>query len=117
MNREHAYRSGRRAEGIAAWWLRAKGYRILARDFRVPVGEIDLIAERGGRLAIVEAKRHDRLAEALEAVTPHQRRRIECAAEAYLARERHGAQTRVRFDVVVIRPRRLPLLLADAWRP
>ncbi len=117
VNRERAYRSGRRAERLAAWWLRAKGYRILARDFRVPVGEIDLIAERGGLLAIVEVKRRERLAEALEAVTPRQQRRIERATEAYLARERRGAETRVRFDVIVIRPRRLPLHLADAWRP
>ena len=42
--RRKAYGRGRRAEALAAWWLRLKGYRILARGFRVAAGEIDLIA-------------------------------------------------------------------------
>ncbi len=117
MRRRRAYRQGRRAEGWAAWWLRLKGYRILARGFRVPVGEIDLVAARGRILAFVEVKRRARLADALEAVTPHQRRRIERAAEAFLGRERRLVGKRLRFDVVVIRPGRLPRHLADAWRP
>ena len=51
--RRQAYGRGRRAEAQAAWWLRLKGYRILARGFRVPAGEIDLIARRGRVLAHV----------------------------------------------------------------
>ncbi len=117
MTRERAYRSGRRAETIAAWWLRCGGYRILARDFRVPVGEIDLIAKRGRVLAIIEVKRRNRLEDALEAVTPRQRRRIERATEAFLARERRHGEGQIRFDVVVIRPFRRPYHLMDAWRP
>ncbi|MCH8154936.1 MAG: YraN family protein [Proteobacteria bacterium] len=49
--RRRAYGRGRRAEALAAWWLRLKGYRILARGFRVAAGEIDLIARRGRVLA------------------------------------------------------------------
>ncbi len=52
--RRSAWLRGRRAELLAAWWLRLKGYRILARDLRTPVGEIDLIARRGRVLALVE---------------------------------------------------------------
>ncbi len=45
-NRQRAWTRGRRAETFAAWWLRLKGYRVLARNFRVAPGEIDLIARR-----------------------------------------------------------------------
>src|SRR3546814_14471938 len=46
--RRRAYARGRRGERIAAWWLRPKGYRVLPQGFRCPVGEIDLVARRGG---------------------------------------------------------------------
>ena len=64
QRRRRAYGLGRRAEWMAAWWLRLKGYRILARDFRVAVGEIDLIARRGRTLALVEVKARPDLATA-----------------------------------------------------
>ena len=47
MNRRRAEQGGRRAETLAAWWLRLKGYAILAQRVRTPVGEIDLVARRG----------------------------------------------------------------------
>jgi len=114
--RRQAYGRGRRAEALAAWWLRLKGYRIVARDFRVPVGEIDLIARRGRVLAIVEVKTRDSLAAAGEAVAPRQRRRIARAAAAFLQRRLDLASLDLRFDVVLLAPRHLPRHLADAWR-
>jgi putative endonuclease len=114
--RRRAYGRGRRAEAVAAWWLRGKGYRIVARDFRVPVGEIDVIARRGRVLAVVEVKARDTLAAAGEAVAPRQRRRIARAAAAFLQRRPELATLDLRFDVVLIAPRRLPRHLADAWR-
>ncbi len=71
--RRRAYGRGRRAETLAAWWLRLKGYRILARGFRVASGEIDLIARRGRVLVHVEVKARASLEEAREALTPRQR--------------------------------------------
>jgi putative endonuclease len=56
MKRQSAERGGRRAESLAAWWLRLKGWRILARRVRTPVGEIDLVARRGRTIAFVEVK-------------------------------------------------------------
>ena len=47
---------GRNAETVAAWFLRLKGYRILARRVRTHVGEIDLIARHGDTLVFVEVK-------------------------------------------------------------
>jgi putative endonuclease len=120
---------GRRAEALAVLWLRLKGYRVLARRARTPVGEIDLILRRGAVVAFVEVKARDRLEDALSALTPGQCRRIERAARWWMAHRTAGTGERGRgrehglagcawrFDLVAIgaggRPRHLP----DAWRP
>lgn len=100
--RQQAYRRGRRAEGVAAFWLRLKGYRILARGYRCPAGEIDIVARRGGLLAFVEVKQRERLDQAAEAVTRRQRRRVEGAARSFLtAHPQLGALT-LRFDAILL---------------
>jgi putative endonuclease len=118
-DRRAAERRGRWAESLAGLALRLRGYRILARRFRAPGGgEIDIVAWRGGVLACVEVKARPDAGTALEAVGPYQRRRVERAAQAYLAvcpaRFRDAG---VRFDVMIVRPWRWPVLIADAWRP
>lgn len=115
--RRAAEARGRRGEALAAWWLRLKGYRILARDYRTPVGEIDLVARRGRVLAMVEVKRREGTAAALEAISPRQQARIARAAEAFLQRHRALAGLDLRFDSVLIVPGRPPRHLPDAWRP
>jgi len=117
IRRRLAYGRGRRAETIAAWWLRLKGYRILAHGFRVPVGEIDLVARRGRTLALVEVKARADLQTAQGAIGPRQRRRIERAAASFLQRHPTLARCDVRFDVVLLAPGRRPRHLPDAWRP
>lgn len=114
--RQRAYRRGRRAERLAAWWLRLQGYRILQQGFRVPVGEIDLVARRGGTLAIIEVKRRARLAEAGEAIRRRQQRRVVHAAEVYLQRHPELARLQVRFDALLLVPRHLPHHIKDAWK-
>ncbi len=114
--RRRAYGRGRRAEALAAWWLRLKGYRILARDFRVASGEIDLIARRGRVIALVEVKARPSLDEAREALLPHQRKRIERAAEVFLQRNPALAGLDLRFDVVLLAPKHRPHHIAGAWR-
>lgn len=114
--RRRAYGFGRWAESLAAWSLRLKGYSILARGFRVPVGEIDLIARRGRILALVEVKARAATADALDALRPRQRRRIARAAEAFLQRRPDLAHLDRRFDLIVIAPWRWPRHIADAWR-
>ena len=56
MNRQAAEKRGRGAETLACWYLRLQGWRILARRARVPGGEVDIVARRGGTLAFVEVK-------------------------------------------------------------
>ncbi len=114
--RRKAYGRGRRAEALAAWWLRLKGYRILARGFRVGVGEIDLIARRGRLLALVEVKARPSLEQAAAAILPRQRERIARAAEVFLQRHPGLAGLSLRFDVVLLAPGRWPRHLTNAWR-
>jgi putative endonuclease len=112
-----AWRRGRRAETLAALLLRLKGYRVLDRRFRVPAGEVDLIVRRGDIIAFVEVKARATRADAAEAISPHQRRRIAAAAAAWLGRRGDLAGCDVRFDAVLVAPRLLPQHLADCWRP
>ena len=114
--RQRSQGRGRRGELLAAWFLRFKGYRILARDLRCPVGEIDLVARRGRTLAIVEVKARPDATAAAEAISPRQRQRILAALGWFLARHPERAQDRIRFDVVLVVPRRLPLHLEDCWQ-
>ncbi len=115
--RRRAERDGRLAEALAAIWLRLKGYRILARRLKTPVGEIDILARRGTVLAVVEVKaRRDRPL-AAEAITPRQWRRLARAAEWALAHRPEWVGLSLRFDALLLARGRLPQHVADAWRP
>jgi putative endonuclease len=107
---------GRWAESLAAWSLRLRGYRIVARRFRTPQGEIDLVARRGRLVAFVEVKARIDLEQALAALGPHQRERTARAAAWFLARHPSYAGHALRFDLVAVRPWRMPRHLIDAWR-
>jgi len=113
--RRRAERAGRRAETLALWWLRLKGWRLVARDFRTPVGEIDLVVRRGRLLALVEVKRRDSLAAAAESIRPEQQGRIARAAEAFLRRRPDLADCALRFDAVLLAPGRRPRHIMAAW--
>ena len=114
--RQVAFRTGLSAESRAAMLLIAKGFRILARRWKSPVGEIDIVACRGRTLAIVEVKRRGDRRAAAEAVGPRQQARIARAASWLLAGRPDLAGHAVRFDVLLIAPRRWPRHLVDAWR-
>ena len=95
--------------------LTFKRYRILARRFRTPFGEIDLVVRRGNLLVFVEVKARASLEEAAYAVTPRQQRRIIDAAQAWLVAHPEHAEFELRFDVMLIAPRRLPRHLLAAF--
>lgn len=116
-DRQQALARGRLAETLAVWLLRLKGYRILARDLRLPVGEVDVIARRGRTLVFVEVKRRADRELALESVGARQRRRIERASDAFVAGRPALAALDRRFDLVLVAAGRLPHHVADAWRP
>jgi len=110
-----ARKLGRRAEVLAAIWLMAKGYRILGFRLATPLGEIDLLAQRGRVLAVVEVKQRATIEDALDAVTPTQRDRLRRAA-AHLSAHRAGLRDLlVRLDLIALAPGRPPRHLPDAW--
>src|SRR3989442_5670948 len=106
--RQVAFRLGLSAETRAAALLLAKGYRIVARRWRSPVGEIDLVVRRGRLLAFVEGKARGRFDDAAAAVNERQRRPIVAAAEAWLASHTDEPACDIRFDAVLVAPWRLP---------
>ena len=112
--RQIAFRTGISAESRAAAFLIAKGFRILARRWRSPVGEIDIIARRRTLLIFVEVKARDQL-DAAWSVTDRQRLRIAAAAEAWLARYADDRIRDIRFDAVLIAPGRLPRHIPSAF--
>lgn len=113
--RVRSERAGRRAETLAALFLSLKGYRILARRFSARGGEIDLVARKGGVLVFVEVKTRADLDDAVFAVTPKARRRIEAAAQAFLASRPRYAAGGVRYDIMALSKAGLRHL-RDAWR-
>ncbi len=117
QSRQKAGQFGRFAEALAAWHLRFRGYRVIQRGFRVPVGEIDIVARRGGLVVFVEVKARKDRAAAAEAITPSQTARIVRAAQAFLQAHPHLGNLDQRFDVILVCPWRLPVHLVDAWRP
>jgi putative endonuclease len=110
-----AFRTGLSAESRAAAYLMAKGYRILAKRFRTPHGEIDLVAKRWNLLAFVEVKARATLDDAALAVTPRQQARIVDAAQAWLVMHPEHADFELRFDAILIAPRHLPLHVLAAF--
>jgi putative endonuclease len=110
-----AFRLGLSAESRAAMLLMAKGYRIAARRFKTPLGEIDIVARRRNALIFVEVKARDTADDAAMAVTERGRRRILGAAELWLARHPGDAQRLIRFDVVLVTPGKMPRHLANAF--
>lgn len=109
-----AERRGRLAEGVAAFMLMLKGYRIIVRRVRTPAGEIDLVAKRGRTLVFVEVKARDSLPTALEALTPRQQARIARAAQTWIARDPAYAAFDQRIDVIAVIPWRWPVHIANA---
>ncbi|MEI6984996.1 MAG: YraN family protein [Rhodospirillaceae bacterium] len=112
-----AERFGRRAEALCRLALRLAGYRIVATRERTPLGEIDIVARRGGSLAIVEVKARREAGCAAGAVSQRQQQRLVRAAAVFLARRPDLAELAVRFDVMLVAPWRWPEHLMDAWRP
>ena len=110
-----AFRTGLSAESRAAAYLMAKGYRILAKRFRTPHGEIDLVAKKRNLVAFVEVKARASFDDAAYAVTPRQQARIINAAQAWLMAHPEHAEFDLRFDVVLIAPKSLPRHLLAAF--
>jgi putative endonuclease len=106
--------AGRRAETLACWWLRLKGWGILARRVRTPLGEVDIVARRGRVVAFVEVKARSSAREAALALDEYRLRRVAAAAGALAHRfARTGDVTRI--DALFIVPGRWPRHMENVW--
>lgn len=115
-SRVRAQKRGRWAESLTALYLRLTGHRVVARNYKTQVGEIDLIARRRNTLCFIEVKARANEALAAEAITTRQRRRIQRAAEWFLTQHPALQSCDIRFDVALVTgPLRLTML-RDAWR-
>ncbi len=116
-DRQRRYRSGLVSEWVAALALLARGYMVIGRRVRTPMGEIDLIVRRGKRLAFVEVKRRDSLESAQAALAPRQAQRLHRAAQHWLAQRPRYAHCHLGFDAVFVLPWRLPAHMPDVLQP
>lgn len=93
--------AGASGEDMAARFLEARGLRVLERNFRCRLGEIDLVCEDAGTLVFVEVRLRSgkRFGSAAESITAAKRARIVRAARHYLA---GGPERRCRFDAVLL---------------
>ena len=109
---------GRRSETLAAFSLLCKFYRVIGRRVKTRAGELDLIAvSPSGVLCFIEVKARGLEIEAVAAVTSRQRARIVKAAGLYIAARPGLRHKAVRFDAILVTPRRWPIHVKDAWRP
>jgi putative endonuclease len=115
MTRAAARDFGERSETAAADFLFAGGYRILARNFAAPGGEIDIVAASDSVIAFVEVKARAEVEAALASITPAKRRRMSRAVAAWVSRNPWAGQDwTLRGDAVVLDASRPPLHIEDA---
>ena len=116
MNRQAREKAGRRAETLAVWFLRLKGYRILARRLKTYKGEIDILARKGTNLIVVEVKQRQTLDRAEESLKPMDWSRISAAAQSHIANTADLQNLGLRYDVVFLIGRWKLVHHPDFWR-
>lgn len=109
-----AEKRGRQGERLAGWWLRLKGWSILARRVKTPLGEIDLIARRGAMVAFVEVKARATGRALDEAIDERRLARVAAAADS-LAHLYMKPGDDMRIDVMLLAPGRPPRHLENVW--
>jgi putative endonuclease len=114
VNRKTAEKRGRTGESLASWYLRLKGYHILARRVRTARGEIDVVARRRRNLVFVEVKARQHLADLDTAIDHHRLARVAAAAEI-LAPRFGRPDDDIRIDVILLAPWHWPRQIENAW--
>ena len=113
--RKSAQRRGIWGEWIAAAYLFFKGYRIIQLRYKTKLGEIDLIARKRDLVAMVEVKVRPTIEQAVDAVTYASQRRISDASDIWHAKQRDAARLSIRYDIIAIRPWKMPVHFKDAF--
>ena len=113
-DRKEAENRGREGERRAAWWLWLKGWKILDRRVRTPVGEVDLVVRKGSLIAFVEVKTRAAAADLDFAIDEPRLARVAAAAEYLMPRYALAGED-IRVDVILIAPRTPPRHIENAW--
>jgi putative endonuclease len=116
MKRQLAERRGRQGERRAALWLQLKGWAILDRRKKTPLGEIDLIARKGNLVAFIEVKWRNSAAELDFAIDEYRLRRVAAAVES-VAHQYASQGEDIRIDVILLGPGHFPRHIENAWMP
>lgn len=116
MKRRLAERRGRQGERRAALWLQLKGWTVLERRKKTPLGEIDLIVRKGNLVAFVEVKWRNSAAELDFAIDEYRLRRVAAAVEA-VAHQYAAQGEDIRIDVIMLAPGGFPRHIENAWMP
>lgn len=114
MSRAEAEARGRRGETMACWFLRLKGWRIVAQRQKVRGGEVDIIARRGDILAFVEVKWRRRAADLDTAIDAYRLRRVVTAARILGPRYARATDSQ-QIDVILLAPGQWPRHLSNVW--
>ena len=114
MTRLAAEKLGRRGEAVAAWFLRLKGWRVVATRVKTPRGEVDLIARRGKTIAFVEVKARANVRDLATAIDAYRLRRVAAAAEILLPKYGKECEN-MQIDVIMVAPWRWPNHLPNVW--
>ena len=113
MKRQLAEQRGRRGETLAAWFLRLKGWKVVARRVKTPRGEIDLIARRGSTVAFIEVKWRKTAQELATAIDAYRLRRVVAAADGVSHRYAKSGED-IRIDVILLAPGCWPRHITNA---
>jgi putative endonuclease len=112
-SKKKTYQYGINSEGIAASYLKTKGYEIIKSRYKTLHGEIDLIAIDKNYIVFIEVKARKKL-EHIEVLTERQIKRISNAASQYLSENELGNRD-VRFDLIIVQANRIHAHLENAW--
>ena len=113
--RYDAQRRGRFAEYLSALFLIFKGYRVISMRYKTKLGEIDIVARRGNLVAMVEVKARKTVDKAVDSVTRESQKRINNAADLWLARQKDYGRLSIRFDIIAVCPWKLPVHIENAF--
>lgn len=114
-HRRLTHTAGKRAEWAAQAYLILKGYRPLARRYKCPAGEVDLIMSRRNLLVFVEVKYRADIDTAAFSITPKQQSRITRAAHYWIMKNSRNTFKTLRFDAILLAPWRWPRHIAHAF--